>query len=178
MSQREFITPDDYVMVEQAAPSYDAFYEREYPRMVALAVAVSGSRLASEDLAQEAMIRAHRHWSRISTYEKPGAWLRRITINLSTSWLRRRQAESRAKARVLLGRRQILTVPEPDDVVWSAVADLPDQQRAAVALFYLEDRSVADIASILGCAEGTAKTHLHRGRQTLSDRLRGLKEES
>ena len=49
---------------------------------------------------------------------------------------------------------------------------LPARQAQAVALHYLEDRSLAEIARILGCAEGTVKAHLHRGRRALADALR------
>jgi RNA polymerase sigma-70 factor (ECF subfamily) len=38
-------------------------------------------------------------------------------------------------------------------------------------LYYLEDRPVAEIATLLGCSEGTVKTHLSRGRAALADRL-------
>jgi RNA polymerase sigma-70 factor (ECF subfamily) len=57
--------------------------------------------------------------------------------------------------------------------VWAAVAQLPPQQRAAIALHYLEDRSVADIAEILECTPSTAKNHLHKGRTRLAQVLEG-----
>ena len=49
----------------------------------------------------------------------------------------------------------------------AAVAALPRAQRAAVALFYLEDRPVAEVAELMGCAEATVKVHLHRARARL-----------
>ena len=58
-----------------------------------------------------------------------------------------------------------------DDRVWAAVADLPRNQRAAVALFFLEDRTITEIADILDISPSTARVHLHRARQTLRDRL-------
>jgi RNA polymerase sigma-70 factor (ECF subfamily) len=51
------------------------------------------------------------------------------------------------------------------------VRRLPARQAAAVALHYLEDRPVTEVASILGCAEGTAKAHLHKGRTNLAKLL-------
>ncbi len=153
--------------------TFNAFYLREFPRMVALAAAVSGSRAVAEDLAQEAMVRAHRHWDRIAGYDKPGAWVRRVTINLATSALRTRAAEARRLLR--LGRPDAeLPPPEPEDeAVWAAVGELPRRQRAAVALFYLEDRPIREIAEILDCTESTAKVHLHKGRTALSTALAG-----
>lgn len=152
------------------ATGSDAFYRREYGAMVALAAAVSGSGAIAEDLAQEALIRAHRAWPKISRYDKPGAWLRRITINLASNARRRRVTERRSKIR-LVPEASTAEIELRDDGVWAAVADLPPKQRAAVALFYLEDRPVAEIADILGCAVNTAKAHLYQGRATLARRL-------
>ena len=168
------MTDPEVAHVEEPIPlreSFDAFYLREFPKLVALAVAVSGSRAAGEDLAQEAMMRAHSNWARISTYDKPGAWARRVTINLCTSFLRRKVAETKATLR--LPRDGVEFPPEPpqDEAVWRHVRDLPRKQRAAVALHYLEDRPVKDIAQILDCSEATAKVHLHRGRQALAAAL-------
>ena len=57
------------------------------------------------------------------------------------------------------------------DRFWAAVRTLPRRQQAVVALHYLEDRSVADVAQVLGIAEGTVKAHLHKARAALADRL-------
>lgn len=151
--------------------TFESFYLREFPMMVAVAFAVSGSSVVAEDIAQEAMVRAHRHWDRISQYDKPGAWVRRVTINLARSALRRSALELRAKLR--LGRR-LDPIPEPeigDTGVWKSVALLSSQQRAAVVFFYLEDRPVREIAGLLGCSEATAKVHLHKGRLALASAL-------
>ncbi len=149
---------------------YGLFYRRELPAMVALAAAVTGSNQAAEDVAQDALVRAYRRWDQISTYDKPGAWVRRVTINLALS--RRQRAANEIKARLRL-RNQPILEPAPDHhrEVWAAVGQLPGQQRAAVALHYLEDRPVAEIAEILHCAENTAKVHLHRGRARLAELL-------
>ena len=150
--------------------NFPAFYRREYPNMVAIAAAISGNRAIAEDLAQEAMIRAHRHWDRVSTYERPGAWIRRATINLSLSAAKRAAAEVRRMLRLA----ESPTLPEPDvgdDRIWQAVAKLPGNQRAAVALHYLEDRPIDEIAQILEISASTARVHLHRGRQALAAAL-------
>lgn len=156
----------------QAVVSFDALFVAEYPKMVALAAAVSGSRAHAEDVAQEAMTRLNREWAKVQGFDKPGAWLRRVTINLAISQKRRFLSE--AKALLRLGPTIDPTLPEPapaDAAVWSAVAALPGKQRAAVALRYLEDRSVDDIADILDISPSTARVHLHRARETLRDRL-------
>ncbi len=154
--------------------SYQAFYHRELPAMAALAAAVTGSHVQAEDIAQDALIKAYQRWDTVSTYDKPGAWLRRVTINQALSARRRATAEVKAKLR--LGAERVPTLapaPAVHDDVWAAVRSLPGKQRAAVALHYLEDLPVAEIAEILDCAESTAKVHLHRGRAALAEKLEG-----
>ena len=168
------LTITDAPLLDEALPveeTFDAFFLREYPKMVALAAAVTRRRTAAEDVAQEAMIRAHRRWDTVGGYDKPGAWVRRVTINLASSELRRRAAEAKRLIRLQARASSLPPADEGDTDVWSAVAQLPRKQRAAVALFYLEDRPVREIAEILDCAEATAKVHLHRGRAALADAL-------
>jgi hypothetical protein len=57
-------------------------------------------RTEAEELAQETFLRCHRHWSRVAGYDKPGAWLRRVMVNLTTSRGRRLVREARALARL------------------------------------------------------------------------------
>lgn len=157
---------------------FEAFFRDEYPRLVALLVAVTGSRPVAEELAQEALLRAHVRWDRIVGYERPGAWVRRVALNLASHHRSRRRSELDAVGR--LGRQR---AAEPysyadagGDDFWALVRRLPRRQAAAVALHHLEDRPVAEVAAILGCAEGTAKSHLHRGRAALA-RMLDLPEE-
>jgi RNA polymerase sigma-70 factor (ECF subfamily) len=65
----------------------------------------------------------------------------------------------------------------PDVDLARAVASLSAQQRAAVALFYLEDRPVDEVAQLLGVSTSTAKQHLHRARARLGELLAETKEE-
>jgi hypothetical protein len=52
--------------------------------------------------------------------------------------------------------------------VWEVVRTLPRRQATALVLYYLADESVAGVAEAMGCAEGTAKAHLHQGRASLA----------
>src|SRR5690606_22344934 len=119
---------------------FDRFYREQRPSIVALAAAIAGH-AAAEEIAQEALLRAHRDWARIERYDKPGAWVRRVAINLAASQRRRRSSERRATARVAQGRA--LPAPPPEvDGFWGLVRLLPPRQAAAVALHYLEDLSI------------------------------------
>jgi RNA polymerase sigma factor (sigma-70 family) len=154
---------------ERFSGDYTSFFRTELRSLVALAAAIAGADRA-EEIAQEALLRAHREWDRIARYDKPGAWVRRVTINLATSSRRRRLSERRALQRVA-ARRQLDAPPPEVDGFWALVRRLPDRQAAAVALFYLDDLSIAEIADALDCAEGTAKAHLHQARRTLAGHL-------
>ncbi|MGE5228000.1 MAG: SigE family RNA polymerase sigma factor [Planctomycetaceae bacterium] len=150
---------------------FEDFYAREFPGVVGLAYALSGNRAIAEDLAQEAFLAAHRRWGTVGRYDEPGAWVRRVVSNLSVSAFRRRVVEAKALGRI--GRDET-TLPEltADDLeFWRAVRSLPRRQAQVVALFYLEDRPVAEVAVILDMAPGTVKKHLHDGRRALARRL-------
>lgn len=62
-------------------------------------------------------------------------------------------------------------LPEQDEAVWRAVRQLPRRQAQVVALHYVDDRSVAEIAAVLDLAEGTVKATLHQARQALARAL-------
>lgn len=150
--------------------SFEAFFRAEFPRTVAWARVLTGDLAVAEEIAQEAMMRAHARWDQIRVYDKPGAWLRRVTTNLAMSNRDRRRAERRAVER--LGSMRVLpAIPNDDEEFWRVVRILPRRQREAAILYYLEDMSVADIARELDCAEGTAKAHLHKARARIAREL-------
>jgi RNA polymerase sigma factor (sigma-70 family) len=152
---------------------FEHFYLEEYPGVVKLAYALSGSRAGAEDIAQEAFLRAYRDWDRVGSYAHQAAWVRRVAANLATAGLRRRLVEARALAR-LAGRREPALDPLPAENAdfWRAVRALPTRQAQAVALYYLEDLSIQQTAQVLDCAEGTVRAQLVKARRTLARRLR------
>ena len=151
---------------------FEDFYVKEYSAVVGLAYALSGSRSGAEDLAQEAFLAAYSDWDRIAGYEQPGAWVRRVVANRSVSAFRRKAAEARALGRAVLGHAtELPDLGASDPEFWNAVRSLPRRQSQAVALFYLEDLSIAEVADILDMSPGTVKRHLHNGRLALARRL-------
>ena len=82
-----------------------------------------------------------------------------------------RAPDDRATVAELHRQEPLAPLDEVDTEFWDHVRRLPRRQAQAIALHYLEDRSVADVADILGCSVATAKVHLHRGRHALAERL-------
>lgn len=151
------------IVVAHAAETGTDFgwlFREEYPRIVRTAYLMVGEREAAEDIAQEAFARLYARWARVSRYDRPGAWVRRVAIRLA--------------ARAIQRRRFIPLVEPPavpagrDPDLHRALLQLPHAQRAAVVLHYLEDRPVDDVAALMGCSPSTAKVHLHRGRKRLA----------
>jgi RNA polymerase sigma-70 factor, ECF subfamily len=154
-----------------ADDEFEKLYAAEHASLLALAHGLSGSWTIAEEAVQEAFLRCHERWNDVSKYERPGAWLRRVTINLATSRLRRLSAEARALARLAARKSDLVPLSADSFEFWAAVRRLPRRQAQVIALYYVEDRSVPDIAEILSCAEGTVRAHLHRGREALRSRL-------
>jgi RNA polymerase sigma factor (sigma-70 family) len=152
--------------------TFEAFYRREYHAVVTLAYALTGRAAVAEELAQDAFLVAHRSWDRVSAYELPAAFVRRVVTNMCVSFTRRLAAEARALAK-LASRSAAWSAPlQADDAdFWRSVRSLPHRQAQVLALRYLEDRSDPEIAQILGCSEATVRVHLHNGRLALADRL-------
>lgn len=168
---------------EAAAPwgepqeEFEPFFRRVYPQLVQ-GLAISWGPEIAADVVQEALIRAHRRWSRVSTLDNPMAWVRRVAVNLLVDDHRRRKYERRAAS---MSSTATAWVPSPDDGyapdVAAALATLPERQRLMVGLYYLLDLPVADVAELTRVAEGTVKSALHDARRVLRARLQVATDE-
>jgi len=150
---------------------FDDFFLAEFPRLVSMLTAWSGDRAVAEDLAQDALLQAHRNWATVATLDRPGTWVRRVALNHSSNEGRRRRRERAALARIRSDDRADVVIPTADDQLWAKVRALPPAQRDATIMRYVDDLPLADIAAVLGCSDGTVKTHLQRARRTLATRL-------
>ncbi|MGC4893860.1 SigE family RNA polymerase sigma factor [Micromonospora sp. DT31] len=148
---------------------FDGFYQAHFRSLTLQLAAYSGDLSQAQDLVQEAFCRAFARWSRVSRYDDPLAWVRRVAWNLATSrWRRLRTAQTWLHRQ----REEHVPGPGPDRVaLTAALSQLPSTQRRAVVLHYLADLSVGQIAEQEGVPEGTVKSWLHRGRASLAAQL-------
>ena len=173
----EVVTPADGLAVEVSVEQpFERFCRVEMPSLIVLARALSGSPAIAEDLAQEAMLAAYRRWDYVASLDRPAAWVRRVCANIATSHVRRRAAEARAVVRLGSRRQEPVALEVEHESFWAEVRRLPRRQAQAVALYYVQDCSVAETAAVLDCTEGAVKVHLSRARATLATRL-GLETE-
>jgi RNA polymerase sigma-70 factor (ECF subfamily) len=149
--------------VRDVEAEYAWFFREEFPAVVRTVALLLQDVHRAEEIAQEAFIQLLTHWKKISRYERPDAWVRRVAVRLAVRTLRRDQL------RTLLEAQNETPAPGPplDVDVVGAMAKLPPAQRAAVVLFYFEDRPVSEVADILRCSQSTTKVHLHRARKRL-----------
>lgn len=164
-------TEDVSIPRSALAEDFETFYTRERRSVVGLAYVLSGSSSGAEDIAQDAFVAAYRNWERVSRYDDPGAWVRRVVSNRATSVFRRRTAEARALLRLGVPRVLVPDMSPDATVTWAAVRRLPRQQAQTVALRFYDRSSINEIARILEVSPNTVKTHLQRAKQTLSQLL-------
>jgi RNA polymerase sigma-70 factor (ECF subfamily) len=183
---------DEALLRAHAEGDPDAFavlFRRHRDRLWAVALRTMGDREDAADALQDALLSAHRAAPRFRGDSAVTTWLHRIVVNACLDRIRRRQAHP--------------TVPLPDGgpgrdpdrpggvepaapiidhdtalVVRQALAKLPAEQRAALVLVDLQGYPVAEVALILGVAEGTIKSRCARGRARLAMLLGHLRPNS
>ena len=146
----------------------------------------------AEDLCQDVFLRAWRALPRFDGVVRFQTWIRKITVNLCITEIRKQRAQKRSSARTLSmdapppgaeasersGIEAVEHRPGTDpgdrahhrefaDAVRAALADLPDEFRDAVVLRDLEGMAYEEIGEILGVAPGTVRSRIHRGRVQL-----------
>ena len=137
-------------------------------RMFRAARAVLDSDADAEDAVGQAVLQAWQSLGRLRQPEAVRSWLIKITVNCAYAQRRKQRG-----ALSLDELPQEPAAPEPPryDGLWSAVAALPPERRAAVTLFYYEDMSLDEIARCLGVPKGTVKSRLARARAQLKEIL-------
>jgi RNA polymerase sigma-70 factor (ECF subfamily) len=118
-----------------------------------------GDSVLGEEAAQEAFYRAYRRWDRVSRMDRPEAWVMVVGLNHGRDQKRRQRRER-------VTDRSVEPAPVDSDATASLhlVAELvrlPRRQQEAVALRYLFDMSLQEVATAMGCAVGTVKSTLH-----------------
>ena len=156
----------------------EVFCEREHPRLVRMLRVYCGDDQLAQDIAQEALIRAVRHWPRISKLDSPGGWTYRVAVNLANSRFRRRAAGRRATQRLRQQAETSDSLPDVAGVVAlrDAVAALPDRQRQAVVLQHVLGLTPAEIGEVMDCSQQAVRNLTHRARRALQSALEPTQE--
>lgn len=138
----------------------ETFCRQQHARVLGMLGLYCADRDLAEELTQEALARLCNHWSRLPSADDAERWLTRVAFNLAKSSFR-----SKVTRRRVLDRYGHTLAPGDDlgdtasaIAVRSAVAALPERERRALILRYFADLSVAEVASLMSCPDGTVKT--------------------
>lgn len=144
----------------------EALFTQSYRSIVQALALVGGDLAAAEDATQEAFAQAWVHWSRISRYDNPGAWVRRVAINKLRNAHRSRL---RGEAAVHRLAHEAASVPpgEPESDLVLGLQRLPYKQRLCAVLFYVDGLSTGEVAHTMGISQGSVSQHLNRARKAL-----------
>ncbi|MEV1321016.1 RNA polymerase sigma factor SigM [Micromonospora arborensis] len=159
--------------------AFAELFHRHRDRLWAVALRTLGDREEAADALQDALLSAHRAAARFRGDSAVTTWLHRIVVNACLDRIRRRQAHptvplpdgNRAEAGSGIGGVEPAAPTQDHDtalVVREALAALPLEQRAALVLVDVQGYPVAEVARILGVAEGTVKSRCARGRARLA----------
>ncbi|WP_272151499.1 RNA polymerase sigma factor [Tenacibaculum aiptasiae] len=134
----------------------------------------------AEDIMQEAFIKAFKN---IKSYKEEvafGAWLKKIVINQSIDWLKKKKVE------LISINDEVTTMIDDDNEDWNVSATISYQQiiscieklkekyRVVLTLFLLEGYDHREISQILGISEVTSRTHLLRGKKKVQEQLKAV----
>jgi len=147
------------------------FYSASFRRLVGQLYAMTGDSAEAQDAVQEAFVRAWANRSKLDASASPEAWVRSTAWRIAVSrWHRTR------RSRLLLRSQPpppAESGPSPDRVTLvDALRRLPAEQRRALVLYHLCDRTVAEIAAETEAPIGTVKARLARGRAAMAVELR------
>lgn len=182
--------PPDEVLIQRVLggeeSAFGVLMERYADLVFSVVVGIVRNETDAADVTQEAFIRAYRALPRFRGDSKFSSWLYRIAVNRSLTFLKKRKRRGRTvdiglgphiEAGALETRpgsdpEKLVLDAETRRLVREAVGELPPRYRAAVTLFYIEERSYKEVAETLGIPMGTLKTHLHRARALLKEILK------
>ncbi|MEU8311090.1 MULTISPECIES: SigE family RNA polymerase sigma factor [unclassified Micromonospora] len=149
---------------------FDEFYRGSRQRLLGFVFVLTGNLAEAQDAVQEAYIRAWQRWSTVRRYDDPESWVRVVASRIAVS--RWRSLRSRARAYLRHGAEESVPAPSTDTVeVVAALRRLPEEQRVALALYYLLGMPVAEVARETDAPVGTVKARLSRGRAALAELL-------
>jgi RNA polymerase sigma-70 factor (ECF subfamily) len=168
--------------------AFERLAERYERKVYRLCCSIMRDPDQAADAAQESLLRV---WKALPSYDQRASlstWIYTITRNRCLTAIdRRRELDSMsdpaveqaveaagAAAAAGSGAGSPEAAQEHLALLRELVDALPEHFRRTLTLFYYEDRSVSEVASMLGQPEGTIKTHLHRARALLLERVRAL----
>ncbi len=144
---------------------FEAFFVESYGGLHRTLTVIIGDAELAADALQDAYQRAYVRWKKIRRYDAPAAWVRHVAINRSRDLIRSNDRRLRNEERAAAP--DVVVDQHRDDSLLGLLRPLPERQRTAMALHYLEDLSVEQVADEMGISSGAVKYHLNQGREKI-----------
>ena len=145
-------------------------FERTGRSLLGYALLLTGDRQESQDLVQEAFLRAWREWERVSTLDSQQAWLRRVIYNLAVN--RWRSLSMRRDHERLVGHEGVSQETGVGHLdLMRALQSLPIKQRQALMLVAINDLTTAQAAHEMGAKESSVRVWVSRARASMGHLL-------
>lgn len=159
--------------------AFEALYAMHNASLFRTVLAITSNKQATEEILQEAFLRAFKHIDDINEGAPLAPWLYRVAVNLAYDWTRRRQRwhtaiddiVDRLKSVTPASPEQVIEERELYALVHEAIEKLDFKHRATLVLFYMHDFSLEEISAIMECPVGTVKSRLYYARKNLREEL-------
>jgi RNA polymerase sigma-70 factor, ECF subfamily len=155
------------------AQTFETLVSQQGERLIKSLSAIFLDRELAADAAQEAFVQLYLHWDDVIRKGEPEPWLYKVAMNRGKDYRRGLARAARLFQRLIdaSGSEPSAEDSSPQTEFMSVLSGLPARQRAAAALYYSADFSVAEIAAVMGISEGAVSSHLHRARVALKQIL-------
>ena len=173
-----FITTKQMTLVELAQNGDEqAFYElieQEQHKLYRMAYVYVQNENDAVEVFQQTIIRAYEGLPQLKEPHYFSTWLTRIIINCCKTYIAKSNNVQLVEPHTLEAINSISpSYIEEELDLWQALCQLEEKYKTVLLLRFYQDYSVKQIALILQCPEGTVKTHIRRGLQTLRQQLKG-----
>lgn len=173
--------PEDDPASWDATRAVTVLYSAHWSHLVRLAALLTRDASVAEEIVQDAFVKLHGRWNRLSDPAAAHAYLRTSVVNGARSALRHRGVTDRHRQpgpAAPAGPEELAVRADQDSRVLAALRALPRRQQEVLVLRYYSDLSETEIAQALGVSRGAVKSHAHRGMSALRTALAGEREES
>ncbi len=166
-------------------------YENTYQKSYYIALKYLKDEHLAQDVLQDSYLKAFQSLNQLEDSSKFEAWLGRIVATRSLNELKKKnpvlfsetETEDEGDISDTFEDDRVDTCPElaidqqeTSRLIREMMADLSDEQRMCITMFYMEEMSVKEIAEILGVSENTVKSRLNYGRNKIKDKVLELEK--
>ncbi len=182
--------PNDLsLLISQASSgntdAFESIVRRFERRVLTTALRLLGNLEDAQDAAQEVFLKTHRHLGRFDQERKFEPWLYRVTVNVCRDTWRRQTTgtamrlempEQIADSQAMGNPHRRLRAEEEKQLLYRALATLPDKERSAIVLRDVEGFSTAEVADILGSSEVTVRSQVSKARVKIKKAIERMPE--